>query len=319
MGSPIVDMLAQVEEEFIQNIAGGKGGMELVGSEEMDQLVEKLDSTVLKACGGSAGNTTFAIARLGIRAKFLGQLGKDREGKFYTDEFAQLGGDISSFKFIDDVYTARCLSMVTPDSERTMRTDLGAAALLNPDAITSADFADIDFVHMEGYLLFNPVLAEKVLQSAKEAGCKVSLDLGSFEVVAAAGEKLESLLDKYVDYVFANEDEARAYTGTDDPQDALKSLGKVCEVVVVKLGGQGLWFSENKQEAVFVAADEAESVIDTTGAGDFWAAGFIWGVLTGKSLEESASVGAVLGCEVVQQLGAGLAEDVWERVIRKIK
>ncbi len=319
IGSPIVDLLARVEDDFIDKISGEKGGMELVSSEEMSAILESLDVETVKVCGGSAGNTSFAIARLGASVSFLGQLGFDSDGEFYSKSFLEHGGDKSKFKFIDKVHTARCLSLVTPDSERTMRTDLGAAALLDPKSITLEDFQGIDFVHIEGYLLFNPELAKKVLRTAKEAGCEVSLDLGSFEVVAAAGDGLSHLLDNYVDYVFSNEDEAKAFTGSDNPEVGLKKLGEHCKVAVVNLGDKGSLLCENGGLPLFVSALRAENVIDTTGAGDYWAAGFIWSILTGKSLEEAAKLGALLGCEVVQKLGVELPDDSWKRIIDTLK
>ena len=319
IGSPVVDMLAQVDESILAKISGEKGGMELVSTEQMSEIVALLDRDPVKACGGSAGNTSFAIARLGANASFLGQLGCDEDGSFYAESFINQGGNKEKFKYIDTVHTARCLSLITPDSERTMRTDLGAAALLDPESITLDDFAGIDFVHIEGYLLFNPDLALKVLGTAKEAGCEVSLDLGAFEVVTAAGKNLEKLLTEYVDYVFANEDEARAFTGSSDPKVGLESLGKFCRVAVVKLGAEGTLLCEEGSESVFVPAFKAERVVDTTGAGDYWAAGFIWGILDGRSLMDAAVAGALLGCEVVQQLGADLPTEVWARIKDKLK
>lgn len=319
IGSPIVDLMARVEDDFIEKITGEKGGMELVSSEEMSAILELLDVEPVKVCGGSAGNTSFAIARLGANASFLGQLGIDGDGEFYTKSFLAHGGEKSRFKFIDNIHTARCLSLVTPDSERTMRTDLGAAALLDPKSIQAEDFQGIDFVHIEGYLLFNPELAKRVLKTAKEAACKVSLDLGSFEVVAAAGDGLKDLLENYVDYVFSNEDEVKAFTGSDDPEEGLKKLGEYCEVAVVNLGAKGSLLCENGGPPLFVSAFEAKNVIDTTGAGDYWAAGFIWGILAGMSLEEAAKLGALLGCEVVQQLGVEIPDDSWKRIIDTLK
>ncbi len=318
IGSPIVDLLAKVEDDFIDSIPGEKGGMELVSAAQMISIIDMLDDDPVKACGGSAANTTFAAARLGIDASFLGQLGKDADGEFYTKSFVAHGGDDSRFKYISSVHTARCLSLVTPDSERTMRTDLGAAALLDPESITLEDFAGIDFVHVEGYLLFNPALALKVLQTAKEAGCEVSLDLGAFEVVRSGRDRLDDLLRNYVDYVFANEDESKAFTDSDDPLVGLEPLGELCKVAVVKLGAAGVWAVEKGLEPIFVPAYKADKVVDTTGTGDYWAAGFIWGVLEGKSLADAVRAGALLGCEAVQQLGADLEDAAWERIYKAL-
>ncbi len=318
VGSPIVDILAQVDDDFIQSISGEKGGMELVTGDEMKGIIDRLEVHTVRACGGSVGNTTFAVARLGADAAFLGQLGNDADGEYYAKAFLAEGGDDSKFKFCDEVYTARCLSMVTPDSERTMRTDLGAAALLSPDSIVAEDFTDIDFVNVEGYLLFNFALTEKVLRTAKGAGCEVSLDLGSFEVVTAAGKELEGLLAQYVDYVFANEDEARAFTGSDDPLVALEKLGGLCSVAIVKLGSAGAWYCHNQGEAQFIPPFTAPKVLDTTGAGDYFAAGFIWGILQGLPLAESGRIGSRLGSEVVQHIGAELPAKVWDDILQEL-
>ncbi len=319
IGSPIVDLLARVEDDFIDKIPGEKGGMELVSAEEMSSIIKMLEGDTVKACGGSAANTTFAAARLGVAASFLGQLGKDLDGEFYTKSFVAHGGDDSRFKYISSVHTARCLSLVTPDSERTMRTDLGAAALLDPESISAEDFRGIDFVHVEGYLLFNPELALKVLQSAKEAGCEVSLDLGAFEVVRSGRDRLDELLRNYVDYVFANEDESKAFTGSEDPLAGLEPLGRLCKVAVVKLGAKGVWAVEEGSAPIFVPAYKADKVVDTTGTGDYWAAGFIWGILEGKSLAAAVKAGALLGCEAVQQLGADLEDAAWERIHKALE
>lgn len=314
IGSPIVDLLAKVEDGFLSAAGGAKGGMELVDSATLDKLLQKLPQSPVMAAGGSAGNTIYAMARLGRACSFLGKLGQDSEGDYYRCVMAEQGVGEGLYRYDAKTPSARCLSLVTPDNERTMRTCLGAAALLAPEEISAGDFSGIRLVHIEGYLLFNPALAEKALRSAHEAGCKVSLDLGSFEVVRAAGANLGSLLEKYVDYVFANEDEGKAFCGSDDPMDAVRALGKLCPVVAVKLGARGAWLQREGSEPVRVEAVMAANPIDATGAGDFWAAGFLHGELSGCDLATSGRMGAVLGCEVVQQLGADLPEEIWAKV-----
>jgi len=318
VGSPVVDLLAQVDDSFIEGIHGHKGGMELVSPEVMAEIVGKLGSTTVRASGGSAGNTTFALARLGAACSFLGKLGKDDDGEYYQNCFRELGGDCARFKFTFDRASARCVSMITPDGERTMRTDLGAAALLSPDEISPADFAGIYLAHIEGYLLFNPELAQKALASAKEAGCLVSLDLGSFEVVRAAESMLHSLLTRYVDIVFANEDEAEAFTGQKDALHALDALSACCPTAAVKLGAAGAWVKDRGGESVRIMPVRAENVLDTTGAGDYWAAGFLYGKLRGLPPVACGEIGSILGAAVVQQIGAQLPEAVWAEVQERI-
>jgi sugar/nucleoside kinase (ribokinase family) len=316
-GSPVVDFLAQVSEEFVAHIEGEKGGMELISAEVMETLIAELDAPPVRAPGGSAGNTIFALARMGIVSAFLGMLGDDGDGTYYRQRLESAGGDASRFKTTADAPTARCLSLITPDSERTMRTDLGAAMHLMPEHLTPEDFEGFSLLHAEGYLLFNPDLATAVLKNAKAAGCKISLDLGSFEVVRAAETVLHQLLEDYVDLVFANEDEAEAFCGHADPEKALREFGARCEVAAVKLGADGALLLRDG-ESCHAPIIPVDTVIDTTGAGDCWAAGFLYGWLTDQPLPVCGELGALLGGEVVRCIGASPEPASWERIRARI-
>jgi sugar/nucleoside kinase (ribokinase family) len=313
VGSPIVDFLARVPEAFLDSVEGEKGGMELMEPDALDALLESAPSRAEQAPGGSAANTIFSLAHMGMDTAFLGKLGMDSDGDYYQEEYRAVGGDTTHFKVSMVACTARCVSLITPDSERTMRTDLGAAILLVPNEITPADFEGYDFVHVEGYLLFNRDLAEAVLVAAKAAGLQVSLDLGSFEVVQAAQDILPRLLKDYVDIVFANEDEAAAFCGHRDADAALDELGALCSVAAVKLGADGALLKKDGQR-VRSAANKVDNVLDTTGAGDCWAAGFLYGHLAGMSLERCGELGALLGGEVVQEIGASPSRGGWTRI-----
>ena len=317
VGSPVVDFIAEVKDDVLSSINGKKGGMELIDSGAMQSLLDHIGGSPVRMPGGSAGNTTFALARMGMKCAFLGKLGNDDNGAYYEDSFRQFGGDCSRFKTDEKEPTACCLSLVTPDSERTMRTYLGAAMTLAPSDIIPEDFVGCSHVHVEGYLLFNHELLRTVLETAKNAGCSISLDLGSFEVVEAARGILPEMLDRYVDIVFANEEEAEAFCGESDPLIGLGELGKLCEITAVKIGKNGAWLKDNK-EAVHVPVIPVESVIDTTGAGDYWAAGFLYGFMNGYSLTASGHLGAILGGHVVQNPGAALTADTWRRVLHEI-
>ena len=315
VGSPVVDSLAHVSDAFLQTVSGAKGGMELVDSGALAKLLATIaaeDIQLVQAPGGSAGNTAMGVAKLGLPVTFLGKLGNEVSAEFYRERFQLIGGDTSRFKSGDQA-NARCLSMVTPDGERTMRTDLGAAATLDPSEISAADFADCEHAHIEGYLLFNRALMDQVLRSAKEAGCTISLDLASFEVVHAAGADLKEILREYVDVVFANEDEAGAFFGDASlGYEAMAAeLGKLCRTAVVKMGADGAWiFQDGASERV--QAEKVEKVVDTTGAGDLWAAGFLHGWLRGKSPLYCGKLASKVGAEVVQIDGAAIPDDRWE-------
>lgn len=314
VGSPIMDLLAEVSEEFVASIPGEKGGMELIDSGAMAEMVAKVGHQPVLAPGGSAGNTVFALARLGVSCGFVGKLGDDQNASIYKKIFEDLGGDCSRFKVMNAMANACCLSLVTPDSERTMRTDLGAAATLTPDEITSDDFEGVAHVHIEGYLLFNRDLMYAVLDCAKSAGCTISLDLASFEVVGASEDILSALLKDYVDMVFANEDEAGAFCGETDPEKALVPLGMLCDTAAVKIGKEGAWIRKGT-ETVKVPGIPAEKVIDTTGAGDLWAAGFLYGTFRGLPLEECGRCASLLGAQAVQQIGAYIPDERWPNIL----
>lgn len=316
-GSPMLDLLVNVEDSFIDSIDGEKGGMNLVSPELLDSILSKTENECIKAPGGSAANTIFGLANLGIPTALLGKTGADTEAEFYKKQYKDMGGDTSRLKVNPDVPTGRCLSLVTPDSERTMRTDLGAAATLSVEDITPADFEGFTHVHIEGYMLFNADLTCHILRLAKDPGCVISLDLASFEVVNAAKDLLQELLTDYIDIVFANEEEAAAFCDTDDPEKCLDILAQYCDIAAVKVGKKGAYIKRGS-EKVKVDANVVEAV-DTTGAGDLWASGFLYGLLNGKSLEECGKCGSVTGAEVVQVMGAEIPENGWSRIKEAIK
>ena len=313
VGSPMLDLLLNVEESFIDSIEGEKGGMLLVAPEELDAILAKTgEKEPVKAPGGSAANTIFGLSHLGIQTALLGKTGADKEAEFYKKQYQDMGGDTSRIKVNNSVPTGRCLSLITPDSERTMRTDLGAAATMTPDDVTAADFAGCTHVHIEGYMLFNADLTCHILKLAKDAGCVISLDLASFEVVNAAKDLLQELLTDYVNIIFANEEEAAAFCGTDNPEKCLEMLSEYSNTVAVKVGKDGAYI-KNGNETVKVDAVLADA-IDTTGAGDLWASGFLYGILTGKSTEEAGKSGSIVAAEVVQIMGAAIPEKAWGKI-----
>ena len=317
VGSPIVDTVTQVDESFIEQINGAKGGMVYVEIDTIENLLSKAPNEAVKSPGGSAGNTLFALARMGNQAAFIGKTGNCENGIFYRKSFKALGGDSTRFK-IGAVPNGQCLSLVTPDGERTMRTHLGAAMTLLPEEISAVDFDGYEHAHIEGYLLFNEALMRSVLIAAKEAGCTISLDLASFEVVQASQTILPQILKDFVDIVFANEEEGHAFTEkVGDYSNMALDLAQYCKVAVVKVGAHGSYVASgsNVQKAEAVVAKQ---VIDTTGAGDLWAAGFLHGWAQKMELLECAKIGSILGAAVVQQHGSALPQAVWESILHKI-
>lgn len=313
VGSPIMDLLARVPDEFLQkNVAGEKGGMVLVDHAEMQRIVGLLDGEPAYATGGSAANATFNAARLGLRTTFLGKLGDDDLARVYRHAFETAGVDATRFKHGAQA-NARCLALVTPDAQRTMRTFLGAAMTLSPEEITAADFAGCRHAHIEGYLVFNQALANSVLTAARAAGCTTSVDLSSFEVVNASRDWLFSQFKRGVDVVFANEDEIRAlFQDHTAPYATLaKKLSESGVLAAVKVGKDGAWIAQDG-ELHRIAPVAVADVIDTNGAGDAWAAGFLYGHLKGWSLPACGNLASLLGAETVMHMGPIIPETHFE-------
>ena len=320
LGGPVIDILIRVDDALLaSNVRGEKGGMNKISGAEQRRIIAALEKAGCKpayAIGGSAFNTVGTLARLGVKTSFLGKTGKDEAADFFRRSYRGIGGDCSSLKATGRSPSATVLCLVTPDSQRTMRSSLAASLLMRPEDLSDDDFTDIAHLHIEGYQFFNPGLVRQAVNMAKKHGCTVSLDLASFEVVRRFRNDLEEVLPN-IDIVFANEDEAREFTGAKgeiDPVAALKRFARYCKIAVVKTGENGAWI-ERGEEIVHVDALKSEAV-DTTGAGDFWQAGFLYGLFHDWSLEKAGMLGARLAAEVVKVLGAQLPNSTWAKIRR---
>ena len=311
VGAALVDLLIEEEDEFLSGMGAEKGGMTLVDAEAIQQAMKRSTSLTKTVPGGSACNTLVGIGNLGGKARMIGRVGKDDLAGHFREGLRRAGVE-ERLRVSEDVSTGQVLSVVTPDAQRTMFTFLGASLGLNPADIEEADFQDAAQVHLEGYLLFNRPVVDKVLDLARRHKVKVALDLGSFQVVEACRGLIDELFERrLVDIVIANEDEAAAYTGLSDT-DALEVFARKADIAVVKLGSEGVLVARGK-ERLDIEAHLAEAV-DTTGAGDLWAGGFLYGLNHGLSLENSANLGCKVGAEVVQVMGAVIPTDGWGRV-----
>jgi sugar/nucleoside kinase (ribokinase family) len=208
------------------------------------------------------------------------------------------------------------LSIITPDAQRSMLTYLGAAAEIRPDEISPTCFEGAAVVHIEGYLLFNRDLMLGVLEAARQSGARVSLDLASFNVVEEASDILPDLIERYVDVLIANEDEARAFTGLNDERSALAALAAQVDIGVLKLGARGSMIAMNGHH-ITVEPVGNNRVVDTTGAGDLWASGFLFGLVRGFPLSRCGVLGSHCGYAVCRDVGATIAESDWAN-IRKL-
>jgi sugar/nucleoside kinase (ribokinase family) len=314
VGSPIMDLVAPVPDAFLANLAGAKGGMVLVDHAEMQRILSLLDRAPACTTGGSAANATLTAARLGLRTTFLGKLGNDRLARTYRRRFEAAGVDGGRFKH-GALPNARCLALVTPDAQRTMRTCLAAALTLAPGEISPTDFRGCRHAHIEGYLVFNQALADAALASARAAGCTISLDLASFEVVRASRDWLLAQFQRGLDIVFANEDEIRALfqDHTSGYAALARRLAAYGVLAAVKVGRDGAWLAQGDvlQRVEPVAVSD---VVDTNGAGDAWAAGFLFGHLRGWPLPVCGALASLIGAETVRHLGPIIPDTNWAGV-----
>lgn len=314
VGSALIDCLAHVPEAFLNTVPGRKGGTETVCAGDMQDLLRSLPVAPTRSPGGSAANTVAALARLGFRTRHLCRIGSDEPGMVYRRAMAEAGVDLQAFKESAELPTGTCLSLITPDSQRTMRTFLGASGDLGCADFRHRDLCGVTHVHAEGYLLESPPLTQHILETAFEAGCRISFDVNAPEIGERHRELLAELLKRYVDTVLVNHDEAVAVTGC-QADEALRVLAGWCRTAVVKLGAEGA-LVRTKGVTWHIPAVSVHAV-DTTGAGDCWAAGFIGGLLAGLDIDAAGRLGAILGAEVVQVTGAQLPPAGWKRVRRE--
>jgi sugar/nucleoside kinase (ribokinase family) len=317
LGNALMDIMIPLEnDDILKNIGFPRGSMQLVDAKKSNHILKltaHLKSSL--ASGGSAANTIHGIANLGLETAFIGKVGKDDYGMLFEEDLKKSG--ITPTLFYSPTETGRALAMVSPDSERTFGTYLGAAVEMNPDDITPKTFTDYELLHIEGYLVFNEALIEKAVKTAKELGLKVSLDLASFNVVEAKVDFLHRIAEQYVDIIFANEEEAQAFTSEKKPEIALKKMAESVNLCIVKTGKKGSLIMQDNLITQVGIVDVKP--IDTTGAGDYYAAGFLYGHLVGLSNEKSGNIGALLAGKVIEQMGCVIPKNIWKEILSEIE
>ena len=312
----MVDILTHEDEDFLAKTGAAKGGMILVAKEDIERILAISSGTPKVVPGGSACNTVVGIGKLGGKARFVGKCGKGDMGKLIENDLRRHHVDPALLR--SESPTGCVLSIITPDAQRSMFTYLGASAETRPEEISVKCFENAAIVHVEGYLLYNPDLIQAVLRAAKDAGAKISLDFASFTVVEKSKELLAQLVRNYVDILIANEDEAEAFCGCRDERLALEALSRSVEIAVLKVGARGSYISHaGSIMAVNPIGDG--NALDTTGAGDLWAAGFFFGLVEGYPLEKCGQLGSACGYEVCQVIGANIPDDGWQRIKKLLK
>ncbi len=311
IGSALVDILLREDNEFLKKTGAVKGGMTYVDKDYIEYILSLTSEKPHIVPGGSACNTVIGIGKLGGQARFVGKSGKGEMAKFFETDLKDNNVEPALFKSSSP--TGRVLSIITPDAQRSMFTYLGASLETLPEEITEVCFENAAIVHIEGYLFFNDDLIMAAVTAAKAAGANISLDLASFTVVEESKKLIEKIVKDFVDILIANEDEARSFTGFSDELKAINTLSENVDIAALKLGERGSLVSHG-DKIIKVEPKGPGNAIDTTGAGDLWASGFLFGLVNGYNLEKCGELASACGYEVCQVVGANIPEEGWQRI-----
>lgn len=316
MGNALVDIITKLKDDKVLDAFGlPKGSMTLVDLDTSNYINAETSGVYKqKASGGSAANTIHGLAHMGVETGFIGKVGDDDLGSFFKKDMKNNKIKPILFKSINE--TGRALALISTDSERTFATYLGAAVELSTEDLDSQTFKGYNYLYVEGYLVQDHGLLEKALRLAKKNNLKVCIDLASFNIVEDHKDFFLKIIEKYVDIIFANNQEADSITGQ-KPEEAAVTLSELADIVVIKLGAEGSLIRTNN-ETIRVGVRPSHP-IDTTGAGDLYASGFLYGLIHGMKLEICGQIGAILSGKVIEVNGAKMDEATWENLRREIK
>jgi len=311
IGSALVDILTQIpDEKILKELNLPKSSMTYVDAKTSVEIGNKLAYLGNQmASGGSAANTMSGLAQLGVEAGFLSKIGEDEIGRFFEKQMTE--SHVKPLMLKSETPSGRVQALVTADGERTFATCLGAAAEMCADDIKPELFDGWDIFYVEGYLVANPTMLRKAVETAKAQGMTIAIDLASYNVVEESRDFLMELINNYVDIVFANEHEALALTGM-EPENALHFIAERSDIAVVKIGAKGAYIQRGN-EIVTIPPMKAD-VVDTTGAGDMWAAGFLAGLVKGENLQKCGMMGAIVAKNIIEVVGAKMDSSRWEKI-----
>lgn len=311
MGNALVDTMIQIEnDQLLRRLGLPKGSMQLVDAIKAAAIREACkERPTSQVAGGSASNTIFGLASLGANTAFIGKIGLDEVGQFFRSDIEAAG--IKPLLFMGTQPSGLAAGLVSPDSERTFGTYLGSAVELSADDLTPELFEGYTYFHIEGYLVQNHDLMRRAIALARQAGCLISVDLASYNVVADNLDFLKEIVAEKLHVIFANEEEAKAFTGL-EPEEAINEIAKIADIAVVKIGSRGALVKSGHKQ-VHVPAQRINPV-DTTGAGDLFASGFLYGIGNNQSLKEAAELGTKLAAAVISVVGARPDPTFWEQV-----
>jgi sugar/nucleoside kinase (ribokinase family) len=311
LGNALVDILIRLDNyEILREFSLPKGSMQLVDRDMARMILHRTEALEKSlSSGGSAANTIHGLARLGVQTGYIGAIGQDKFGNFFRSDLEK--HHIKPYLNYRKIETGRATTLITPDSERTFATYLGAAIELKAPMLLPDYFSGYDFFHFEGYLVPDHELVLKALKNARKNEIKISIDMASYNIVEENRDFLDEIITNYVDIVFANEEEAKAFTGK-DPENALCEISKKCEIAVVKIGKNGSLVRKDKENFNIGVIDVKSR--DTTGAGDLYASGFLYGLIHGFPLDECGKIGAILSGKVIEVFGAKMDDQQWGKI-----
>ncbi|PKO97116.1 MAG: adenosine kinase [Bacteroidetes bacterium HGW-Bacteroidetes-7] len=317
IGNALTDILAVLENDsLLEQFHLPEGSMQHVDRETGEKIWQTLKPMgVQYVAGGSAANTITATAVLGMPSTFIGKVGNDELGSLFKSEQARNG--IQSILFTGKAASGRAMVFITaPNAERTFAVYLGAAIELVPEDLKPEQFAGYDYFHIEGYLVQNQDLVRRAVELAKEAGMIISIDMASYNVVESNFAFLHDIIKNYVDIVFANETEAQVFANR-PPREALDEIAKMCDIAIVKIGKDGSMIKSG-DEYHYIEAWPADT-IDATGAGDLYAAGFLFAHSNGLSLKDCGDVGSIVAAKVVEVIGPKIDIPRWKKAKQEIR
>ncbi|HPA87040.1 MAG TPA: adenosine kinase [Bacteroidales bacterium] len=301
IGNALVDIMTLIDNDSIlEELALPKGSMQLVDagrSADIKAATEYFPGT--RASGGSAANTIHGLAMLGAETGFSGSIGNDSTGDFFENDLIKAGVKTNLKR--RNTHSGTSVILVSKDTERTFATHLGAAVELDAADLDPLEFRNYDILYLEGYLINNFLFTETACKIARESGMSIALDLASYNVVEEHLPSFREITEKYVDILFANEQEALKFTGY-PPEKALALLSELCRIAVLKTGSEGSLIKSGN-ELVRINAVKA-NCIDTTGAGDLYAAGFLYGFASELDLPACGAIGSLMAGRVIEVVGA---------------
>jgi len=311
IGNALVDVMTIInDDKILEKFSLPKGSMTLVETQK-SVMIKQTTSGFERAfaSGGSAANTIHGLAKLNINAGFIGSIGRDKTGDIFEEDMKKAG--VNNILFKRESVTGTAVALISQDSQRTFATHLGAAVELEAEDLKEEYFKPYDILYFEGYLIINKPLVVKACTLARSNNMEIAIDLASYNVVDACKKDFIGIIEKYADIVFANEDEAKALTGR-EPEEALKKIAAMCKVAVIKTGREGSLI-QRCEELIKVGTLPIKCK-DTTGAGDLYASGFLFGYANDLSLDKCGSLGALLAGNVIEMVGARIPDNKWPAI-----